>query len=375
MKRNVKYLKAIVVTPRKKRSLRLIDVLKPDIDEIPDGRGVLVKVLQVGLDGTDKDIINAEYGNAPKGNNYLIIGHESFGVVEKVGKNVSEIKPGDFVGATVRRPSNSLFDKVGMSDFTTDDVVFERGINLLHGFLTEYYVESPDYLLKVPMGLKTVGVLLEPTSIVEKGIYQAFEAQERLKVWNPKKGAVIGAGSLGLLAALILRLKGLEVTVFARTEPPFLKSDLVKAIGGHYLSIKKTSLNEASKKYGPFDIIFEASGYSPMVFESMKVLGKNGILILSSVTSGNLQMEIETDKINMGFVLGNKLCFGTVNSNKSHFELAVKDLSHALLQYPGWLNRLLTHQIDGFDSKRIKDLFDGKTKELIKIFCKIASFS
>ena len=365
-------MKAIVVTPRRKGSIRVASVPKPKIENIPNDRGVLVKVLQVGLDGTDKEIIDAEYGDAPENDEYLFLGHESLGIVEEVGKNVVEFKPGDFVTSTVRRPGTSIYDRIGMYDFSTDDVYFEHGINRLHGFLTEYYVDSPDYLIKVPEGLKEVGVLLEPISIVEKGIYQAFETQERLKVWNPRKGAVLGASSLGLLATLILRLHRLEVTVFARTEPPYLNSELVEELNCRYLSTKQISLEEASRKYGPFDIIFEASGYSPLAFEAMKVLAKNGLLILSSITGGNRKTEIEGDKINMGFVLGNKLCFGTVNANKSHFELGVKDLSQALLQYPGWLVKLLTHPIDGLNCERIDQLLRTKIKGMIKIFCKIA---
>jgi len=365
-------MKAIVITPRKKGSLRVISLPKPKIRAISNGRGVLVKVLQVGLDGTDRELVEAEYGDAPKGDDYLILGHESFGIVEQVGKAVSELKPGDFVTATVRRPGTSIYDKIGMLDFTTDDIYFERGINLLHGYLTEYYVELADYLIRIPKGLKKVGVLLEPSSIVEKGVFQAFKIQERLKVWNPKKGAVMGAGTLGLLAALILRLRGIDVTVFARTEPPYLNSDLVEAIDGHYLSTKQTSFKEASTKFGPFDIIVEATGYSPLMFESMKILAKNGVLILSSITGGNRKIEIEADKINLGFVLGNKLCFGTVNANRLHFQLAIKDLSHASLQYPGWLDKLLTHPIKGFNSEKVNEVLKSKTKGMIKRFCEIA---
>lgn len=365
-------MKAIVVTPRKKASIRLIEVPEPSVNQIPNGRGVLVKVLQAGLDGTDREIILGEYGDAPPGEEYLILGHENIGIVVDVGDDIREFQPGDFVSATVRRPGTSIYDEIGMYDFTTDDIYFERGITRLHGFLTEYYIETPQYLVKIPTGLKNVGVLLEPLSIVEKGIYQAYETQERLKVWSPRKAAVLGAGPLGLLAALILRLRDLEVTVFARTEPPYLNSELVEQIGARYLSTKQISLEQGTTQYGPFDIIFEATGYSPLVFEAMKVLAKNGVLILSSVTGGDRRVEIEGDKINLGFVLGNKVCFGTVNANKSHFELGVKDLAHGVVQFPGWLDQLLTHPIMGFDCPQVTSLLQSKTSGMIKVFCQIA---
>src|SRR5919199_4078056 len=201
-------MKAIAVFPGKPDSIHLAELPKPSVDEVPDGRGVLVKVLRVGVDGTDKEINAAEYGAAPPGYEFLIIGHESFGRVEAVGPKVTELAPGDYVVATVRRPGSSIYDRIGTYDMTTDDTYYERGINLRHGFLTEYYVDDPEYIVKVPAGLREVGVLLEPTTVVEKGIAQAYEIQRRLRVWRPMRAAVIGAGTIGLLATLVLRLRG-----------------------------------------------------------------------------------------------------------------------------------------------------------------------
>src|SRR5262245_55020696 len=255
-------MKAIVVFPGKANSVHLADLPKPSLDAIPNGRGVLVKVLRVGVDGTDREINAAEYGAAPDGYDFLVIGHESFGQVEAVGPNVTELRPGDYVVATVRRPGFSLYDHIGTYDMTTDDTYYERGINLRHGFLTEYYVDDPEYIVKVPKGLKQIGVLLEPFTVVEKGIAQAFEIQRRLRVWRPRKVAVMGAGPIGLIAALVCRLRGLDVTAFARTKKPYLNSDLIEAIGARYHSTTEVPFLEAAKEYGPFDLILEGSGNS-----------------------------------------------------------------------------------------------------------------
>ena len=134
-----------------------------------------------------------------------------------MGPNVSFVRPGDFVVATVRRPGTSIYDAIGLQDMTTDTEYFERGINLRHGYLTEYYVEDEEFVVKIPQGLRDVGVLLEPMTVAQKGITQAYEIQRRLKVWRPRKAAVMGAGTLGLLATLVLRLRGIEVTTFGRT--------------------------------------------------------------------------------------------------------------------------------------------------------------
>ena len=365
-------MKAIAVFPGKVGSVHLADLPKPSVNEVPNGRGVLVKILKVGVDGTDKEINAAEYGAAPSGYDFLVIGHEGFGQVEAVGPEVTEFKPGDYVVATVRRPGHSIYDAIGESDVTTDSNYYERGINLLHGFLTEYYVDDADFMVKIPVGLKDVGVLLEPMTVVQKGIVQAYEIQRRLKLWRPRKAAVMGAGTIGLLATLVLRLRGLEVVTFARAAKPNLNADLIEALGAKYEITQELPVIEGAKKYGQFDIIFEATGFSPIVFESMQALAKNGVLILSSVTGGDKRVEVPADRINLEFVLGNKVMVGTVNANREYFESGVRDMAMAESQFPEWLNRLLTHPVRGLEN--YDELFHHLTNGsgAIKVYCQVA---
>lgn len=343
-------MKAIAIRPGKADSVHLNELEQPSVNDIDDGRGVLVEVIQVGVDGTDKEINAAEYGDAPPGYDFLVIGHESFGRVVEVGPKVHELQPGDFVSPTVRRPGTSPYDDIGHYDMTTDDVYFERGINLLHGYLTEYFVDQPEYIVKVPTELRHIGVLMEPMSIVEKGIEQAHEIQRRLRIWDPKRAAVTGAGTIGQLAALALRLRGFDVTVLARTPPPHHKAELVGQLGARYVSTEQMSLHAACREYGPFDLVFEATGSSCVAFECMEILAKNGILALTSITGGSNTLEIPANRINLDFVLGNKVLFGTVNAHRGYFELGAKDFAHAEAQYPNWLSALLTNPIDGLDN-------------------------
>jgi threonine dehydrogenase-like Zn-dependent dehydrogenase len=325
----------------------------------------------VGVDGTDKEINAAEYGAAPDGDEFLILGHESFGRVEAVGTNVTEFEAGDYVVASVRRPGMSIYDKIGLQDMTTDDTYFERGISQLHGYLAEYYADSADFIVRVPKGLSQVGVLLEPSSVAEKAIGQAYEVQRRLRVWKPKRAAVLGAGTLGLLASLFLRLRGIQVTTFGLAEAPYLNSDLLGAIGVRYISTKQMSLKDASAKYGPFDFILEGTGFSPLVFEAMEVLGKDGVLAMVSITGADRKLEVPADRINQGFVLGNKVALGSVNASREDFERAVLDLSAAELSFPGWLASLLTHPVKGLEN--YAELMEKLTsaKGAIKVYCEL----
>ena len=365
-------MKAVAVRPGAPNSIHLRDVPMPSVHDVPAGRGVLVRVLRVGVDGTDKEINAAEYGMAPPGDDYLILGHESFGVVEAVAPGVTELAPGDYVVASVRRPGSSIYDVIGLQDMTTDDTYFERGINLRHGYLAEYYADSAEFLIRVPRELGAVGVLMEPTSVAEKAIGQAFEIQRRLRVWQPKRALVLGTGTLGLLAAMILRLRGIEVTAMGRTSRPYINADLLDAIDARYLSTADVSVTRAAELHGPFDLILEGTGYSPLVFESMSALGKNGVLAMVSVTGGDRHVEVPADRINQGFVLGNKVMVGSVNASRADFERGVADLAQAELSYPGWLGRLLTHPVKGLDNYAtlLETLTTGRNA--IKVFCEIA---
>jgi threonine dehydrogenase-like Zn-dependent dehydrogenase len=366
-------MKAIAVYPGKPGSMHLEEVPRPRVTDVPDGRGVLVRVLRVGVDGTDREINDAEYGRAPNGSGYLIIGHEGFGQVVEVGPKVpSTIQPGTHVVASVRRPGHSIYDQIGLQDMTTDDEYYERGINLCHGYLTEYYVEDARYLVPLPESLREVGVLTEPMTVSQKGLNQAFEIQRRLKVWQPRRAAVLGAGTISLLAAVALRLRGIEVTCYSRRKAPYLNSELIDQIGGHYVSSSEASLAEASAQYGPFDIILEATGFSPLVFEAAAALGKNGVLVLANVTGGDRKVEVDADRINQGFVLGNKVMVGTVNASPADFATAVTDLIKAEAVYPGWLGRLLTTPIQGLES--YQDMLRALTedREAIKVYVQVA---
>ncbi|MGH9600796.1 MAG: glucose 1-dehydrogenase [Terriglobales bacterium] len=365
-------MKAIAVIPGKPGSVHLATMPKPTVSEVACGRGVLVKVLRVGVDGTDKEINAAEYGAPPPGYDYLVIGHESFGRVEEVGPNVTEFRPGEYVVASVRRPGSSLYDRIGLQDMTTDDTYFERGINLLHGFLSEYYVDSADYMVKVAPGVREVGVLMEPSSVAQKAINQAWEIQRRLKVWRPRRAAVLGTGTLGLLASLFLKLRGLDVVALGRTRPPYLNSQLLEEIGVRYLSTLDTSVKQAAEAFGPFDFILEGTGVSALVFEAMEVLGKNGVLAMVSITGGERKIEVPADMINQGFVLGNKVAFGSVNASREDFESGAADLAQAELSYPGWLRKLLTHPVQGLENYDLLMKTLTEYKGAIKVFCEVA---
>ncbi len=361
-------MKAVAVTPGEKNSARVIDAPRPT----PSADEVLVKINRVGICGTDLEIDRAEYGQAPPDFDYLIIGHENFGHVESVGAEVKDFAPGDYVVAMVRRPDDCAHCRAGEQDMCITGNYTERGIKGRHGFMSEYYVESPRYLLKIPSALKEAGVLLEPLTVVEKGIRHAWIMQNRIKDWQPKKALIIGSGPIGLLGAMVTRLKGLETVVYSRNTDRTI-TDRVAAIGATYvpkLDEKGEIINHIGalpETHGPFEFILESTGSEQVAMASMGIIGINGALCLTSITGSEAPMEICPGCLNIGLVLGNRVVFGSVNANRLDFEQGVRDLAAGLERWPGWLEGLITRRVP---LERFRDGFErrpGDTKVVVEL--------
>src|SRR5688500_8686200 len=268
-------MKAIVVKPGVKDSIHMRDMPDPKLKP----NEVAVKMIRVGLCGTDAEISHGLYGQAPAGDEYLILGHENFGVVEEVGKKVKGFKAGDLVVSTVRRPCKCYMCKAGQNDMCHEGAYQERGIVGRHGFMAEYYVESPQWLNKIPQNMAEIAVLLEPMSVVEKGIDQAFLLQQRLD-WKPKTAFVLGGGPIGLLAAAVLRARGLETHVVSREPETDYRAQLAKKMGVTYHSVANRTLHDVTTEMPPVDIAMEATGVASVAFDAMQILGVNGVLCL-----------------------------------------------------------------------------------------------
>ena len=330
-------MKAIAVIPGKKDSVHITDI---DVPAIADDQ-VLVKVRLVGLDGTDKEINEGKYGQAPEGKNQLIIGHESLGVVVKAGKNVSNLKVGDMVVATVRRPDDCINCQAEEYDMCLKGNYTERGIKGRHGYLSEYYLEEEKFLVKVPLELGDLAVLLEPTSVAEKAIRMALAVQRRM-LWEPKTAMVTGTGTLGLLTAALLKLRSLDVISVDRSDDEY-KGKIFSELEVKHFNTQKINLHDIPGELGrQVDIIIEETGSSSVALHSMMVVGTNGVVVLTSVTGGDKKIEICADCFNQGLVLGNKAIVGTVNANRKDFEQGITDLLAIEERWPGLLSKLIT---------------------------------
>lgn len=322
-------MRALTVAPRVADSARLEDM------PIPGEGGVLVRGLAVGVCGTDREIVDGEYGKAPPGHDRLILGHEALGRIDEIDDD-ERLHAGDLVVPMVRHPDPvpCASCAAGEWDMCRNGLFTEHGIVGRHGFAAEYYRTQSDRLLHVPASLGALGVLVEPASIVAK----AWEHIERIgarSVWAPRRALVTGAGPIGLLAALLARQRGLEVHVFDR-DPTGIKPTLARALGAEY------HVGAVADVGADADVILECTGASSVIWDVLSRNSRSGIVCLTGVSHGGQRMSVDVAQLNRSIVLENDVVFGTVNANRRHYEAAVKALERA---DQSWLARMITRRV------------------------------
>jgi glucose 1-dehydrogenase len=339
-------MKAIAVTPGAPGSLRVVEQQAP----VPADGEVLLKVLRVGICGTDRDIVQGFYGEAPAGSDLLVLGHESLCRVAGVGRSVEGFAEGDLVVPTVRRdcPEECLNCSSGESDMCLTGHYREHGIKGLHGFAREYATSDSRFVAHMPEALSEVGVLLEPLTIVEKGLRQTMSMQRARMKWEPKSALVLGAGPVGQLATALLVLEGFEVSTVATRPRDSLKAKLVNGTGAEYVDAKETPLSTLEHR---FDLVLELTGNAGVALEAQALTGVNGIVSYLGIYKEGQRTE-DAGRIFTSLVLGNRVFFGSVNANLTYFRKGVDDLVRIKERWPGFLKSLITRNFGPEDAAR-----------------------
>ena len=352
-------MKALAVKPGHKNTIDIVDLPGPEIKEAE----VLVKTERVGIDGTDIEINQGAYGEAPDKQSILVLGHEAVGRISAVGADVRDLEVNDLVVPTVRRDCPdcpACHD--GASDSCISGDYQERGIKKAHGYLSEFFKEVPDNLVKLPPELAAVGPLIEPMSVAQKAINQAFEIQRRQK-WEPNTVLVLGAGALGLMLTIVLRSRGHDTFTYDLADNTSPKAKIVKKVGGHYIDAKELAVEDFPKEHGWPDLIFEATGKSSIAFSAISILNQDGALGLLSVSGRNHTTKICLSCLNNHIVLGNRVIFGSVSSNKRHFQEAIQTAKYVDKRWHGVLHKIITdeRELDDF-----KQAFERSRDDQIK---------
>lgn len=329
-------MKAIVLQPHTTQ-LQLKDWPEPKIEHPDD---IKVKVLRVGICGTDREEASGGRADAPPGEKELVIGHEMISQVVEVGPKVRSVKVGDYVVITVRRGCNACDAcKMNRSDMCMTGNYTERGIKGRHGFQCEYVVDQEAYAVKVDPSIVQIGVLAEPMSVVQKAISEATIIQtNRLpylkKDWLQGKTVLVaGLGPIGLLASVVLRLRGAKVFGLDIVDPKSARAQILTAIGGTYIQ----------KATQTFDLILDAAGIGKLDFNLINLLAINGVFVLTGVPGNQHLIDVDGAHVIRQMVLKNQVMVGSVNESIHHFEQGINDLQAAAKKWPGVIEKMIQH--------------------------------
>lgn len=342
-------MKAIAITPGRGEP-HLIDMDEPEIKSPDD---VKLKVLQVGICGTDREEVEGGRAAAPQGEDHLIIGHEMFGRVVEKGSGVNSVRENDYALFMVRRPCMRCQPCLhGRSDMCKTGMYKERGIKELHGYQAEFVVDREKYLIKVPEEIKDIAVLTEPASVIVKAIEESAKLQiTRLsEIYSDsylkgKKALIAGLGPIGLLSAFVLKLRGAEIFGLDIVDENSPRPEILKKIDGTYINGNKTNADEIDDKYGKMDFILDATGIAKLEFQLLDALGINGVYVLTGIPAGERPLSIAGSAIIRQMVLKNQLLLGSVNAALEHYKSAVEDLAEMKKRWPEQISRVITHRI------------------------------
>lgn len=310
-------MKSIVATENTEHP-EVIEQPEPDAQ---DGQ-VKVKTKKVGVDGTDLEVIEDVAGRKPSDSDHIVLGHEAVGVV--VDGTSTQFTKGDVVVPFVRRPTDdySEYFDYGRPDMAPIGEFVERGIIEGHGFMSEYFVTDPEYLLQIPDNLAEYGYLVEPISITEKAMEMVEKLTDTRDWYTTNEVLILGNGRLGLLSAAML-VDEYDVTVYSRAPSTADPAQLAQEVGAEYISSQDTYLTELDDTY---DIVIETTGVSQIVVDGLEVLGPHGVYSLLGIPEGDLEQELPIDNIVKEIVFNNQAIIGSVNSHRPHFEQAVETL-------------------------------------------------
>jgi threonine dehydrogenase-like Zn-dependent dehydrogenase len=306
-------MQALVTSPGIAGSTRVEDVPEPK----PRPGEVLLRVLEVGVCGTDREIDHGQFGIASAEGAGLVLGHEVLAVVER---DAAGFTRGDLVTATVRRScGHCLACGEGAPDSCLTGDYRERGITRLDGFARELVAEDASQLVPVPTSLGRLGVLAEPASICARALRHARAIGGR-QPWELERALVLGSGAVGSLTTLLLRLQGVEVCVASLEE----RSPLVEALGATYVS---TGGDLA--ELGSFDLVVEAAGNAQLAVDALGLLRRSGVGCLIGIDGRDQTVELDGRVLSLAFVLGNRVVFGSVNAHRQDWQAAVEALDRA----------------------------------------------
>jgi threonine dehydrogenase-like Zn-dependent dehydrogenase len=119
-------------------------------------------------------------------------------------------------------------------------------------------------------------------------------------------------------------------------------------MGAGYIDAREKSpgeLMEAGAAEGNLDVIFEASGAADTAVKLMRYMSRSSIYVMTGIPREETEMELDAAQLVRQIVRYNQVVVGSVNSNRGHFGMALKDIPKINLAFGGVLESMLTQKV------------------------------
>jgi threonine dehydrogenase-like Zn-dependent dehydrogenase len=133
----------------------------------------------------------------------------------------------------------------------------------------------------------------------------------------------------------------------------------VSALGATYVSSQATTPAELAAQIGNIDVIYEAVGHSHFAFEVLRVLGTNGIYILTGVPGLQDLVQADPASLMRNMVLKNQVLLGTVNAGPDAFASALQHLAAFERRWPAAAETLIAGR---YPPEQATELIFGRPK-------------
>ena len=324
---------------------RFVDA--PQVGE-PAAGEVLCRTLELGVCGTDREILLSESPWLPANEPHLILGHECLARIEIIGSDVLDFSVGDLVVPAVRRPFVGQARRLDLLPFGT---FTERGIVQEHGFSVPRFLDRPAHLYRVDHAIACFAVLTEPLAVAEKGANEAHvlhQARLGADVWKnqPPRVLITGQGPIAFAAILAGVSRGWTTVLAGRDEPDTFRSQLVRELGSEYWSLRERDLAAIDDvEQQGFDLILECTGNDDLTLAAAATLRSCGIMVWLGSSRVPEARPHNVERLMRDGLLRNNLFLGSVNCAPRDFHDALAHLAWWKDHNAAALGKLITARV------------------------------
>lgn len=327
---------------------QIVELDEPE--QLKEGQ-VLCRTLELGICGTDRDILESAQPLVPPDESYLVLGHECLARIESVGPGVTSLAPGELVVPVVRRALDRRARRPDLLPFGT---FTERGIVREHGFSPLLWIDRPEYLFRVPREIAGIAVLTEPLSVAEKGINEALAVQRgRLgaEAWTtPPRVLVTGMGPIGFASLLAARCRQWPVTLYGRDAEDSFRAQLARQLGAQFLADTRFDPNLPDVERDGFDLILECTGSDEVLMRVAPTLASCGVMVWLGSSRQPKPRVHNLDVLMRNAILRNHIHLGTVNAAARDFQQAIEQLAQLQRTHRQQVEAMITARVSLHDA-------------------------